>query len=178
MTARDSHSEEDRTGFDEERKERARARQKALAFLADMDRTKAQMKEKLLRAGFSPEIADDAIEYCESFGYIDDERYARHYAETAARKKSIRAVRYDLMRRGVSKSLIDDALREADSWDQYPLVLRLAQKKCGSGMSPSDPRDAQKIAASLSRKGFPSSLIRRALEELREQEDQEQSHIS
>ena len=46
-----------------------------------MDRTEAQLREKLLQAEFSPELVEEAVAYVKSFGYIDDERYVRNYIE-------------------------------------------------------------------------------------------------
>ena len=51
--------------------ERAGARGKALALLADMDRTESVLKEKLFRAGFSEEAALDALTYVKNLGYLD-----------------------------------------------------------------------------------------------------------
>jgi len=38
-----------------------------------MDRTEAQLREKLLKAEFEPETVEQAIAYVYSYGYLDDE---------------------------------------------------------------------------------------------------------
>ena len=54
-----------------------RAKQKALSLLQSMDRTKSELRERLLRQDFPEKIADEAVRYVESFGYVDDRRYVR-----------------------------------------------------------------------------------------------------
>ena len=52
-----------------------RARKRAMHLLERMDRTEAQLREKLLKAEFEPEFIEQAIAYVKSYGYLDDERY-------------------------------------------------------------------------------------------------------
>ena len=55
------------------------ARKKALALLEIRDRTTKELRERLLRCGYSQEEAEDALRYAASFGYVDDLRYAENY---------------------------------------------------------------------------------------------------
>ena len=50
------------------------AKLKALRLLERIDRTEAQLREKLLQAEFDSEMVEKAIAYVKSFGYINDER--------------------------------------------------------------------------------------------------------
>ena len=56
-----------------------RAKQKAMALLQSMDRTKSELKERLVKQEFPEEIADQAVRYVESFGYVDDRRYVESF---------------------------------------------------------------------------------------------------
>ena len=56
-----------------------RAKQKALSLLQSMDRTKSELRERLLRQDFPEKIADEAVRYVESFGYVDDRRYVESF---------------------------------------------------------------------------------------------------
>ena len=55
------------------------ARKKALRLLEHMDRTEKGLTDRLLRAGFSEELAEDAVSYVKDYGYINDRRYALNY---------------------------------------------------------------------------------------------------
>ena len=67
--------------------EMRRAKLRALHLLTALDRTEAQLREKL-QASYGEEAVETAIEYVKSFGYLDDERYVRVYIESKSRTKS------------------------------------------------------------------------------------------
>ena len=54
------------------------AKLKALRLLERMDRTEAQLREKLLQAEFDPEMVEKAIAYVKSFGYIASAKKSIH----------------------------------------------------------------------------------------------------
>lgn len=54
-----------------------RAKLRAMHLLNDMDRTESQLRTKLLNGDYPADIADEAIAYVKSFGYINDESYYR-----------------------------------------------------------------------------------------------------
>lgn len=119
-----------------------------------MDRTEAQLLEKLMEAGFSREIADQAMAYVRSFGYLNDARYARNYIESRMGRKSRRQLEQELeFQKGVSKELIRSAYEELEPVDEREAIRRALQKKRRS--SPQcDESQRQKLIASLLRKGF------------------------
>ena len=54
-----------------------RAKLKAMSLLKYQDRTRKELKDRLMRAEFPEFITEGAIAYVESFGYINDEEYVR-----------------------------------------------------------------------------------------------------
>ena len=91
-----------------------------------MDRTEAQLREKLLQAEFSPELVEDAIAYVKSYGYIDDERYVRNYIEYRREQKSRRQLEQELQyRKGVPQELIQKVYEDLEPADEKPLILSL-----------------------------------------------------
>ena len=149
--------------FDEER---AGAREKALVLLTDMDRTESGLRERLLRSGFSLEAAQDAVEYVRGCGYLDDERYARHYVEVMQGTRSRRRMEYDMTKKGLSRELIEAAMESAGPRDERPLIRSLAEKKARH-LDLSDPKSRMKLAAYLGRQGFQSADILSVLDEMR-----------
>ena len=69
-----------------------RAKQKALSLLQSMDRTKSELRERLLRQDFPEKIADEAVRYVESFGYVDDRRYVESFILSRKGRKSKREI--------------------------------------------------------------------------------------
>ena len=119
-----------------------------------MDRTEAQLREKLLQAEFSPELVEEAVAYVKSFGYIDDERYVRNYIEYRSSQKSRRQLEQELQfRKGVSPELIQKVYEELEPADEKPLIRRFLEKK-GDRPEITDEKTRRKLIAALLRKGF------------------------
>ncbi len=158
-----------RTGRDREdgESEEARAKHKALSLLTDRDRTVKELREKLERAGYGREAADAAVGYVTGYGYLDDMRFASHYIEVMRGSWSRKRIEYELGKRGVDRETLDAALLEAGEWDEKPLIGKLAEKYL-RGRSGADGAQREKLAASLSRKGFRISDIVSVLDTLSE----------
>lgn len=127
---------------------------KALKLLERMDRTEAQLREKLLAAEFAPEDVEQAIAYVKDFGYLDDERYVRNYIEYRMNQKSRRQLEQELQfRKGVDPELIRKVYEELEPADEKTLIRRQLEKKhfCPDAC---DEKQRQKLIASLLRKGF------------------------
>ena len=151
--------------YQSEEEERAGARKKALALLLDMDRTESGLRDRLLRSGFSEEAAADALEYVRGYGYVDDERYARHYVEVSRAKKSLRRIEYELGKKGLSREQIDAAISESADLNERPLIRELALKKLRH-MDSGDPSAMRKLAVYLGRQGFRTEDVMHVMEEV------------
>ena len=80
-----------------------------------MDRTEAQLREKLLNAEFAPALVEQAVAYVKSYGYLDDERYVRNYIEYRKDQKSRRQLEQELrFKKGVPSELIQKVYEELE----------------------------------------------------------------
>jgi regulatory protein len=144
--------------------ELTKAKKRALGLLTDMDRTEQQIRDRLTRSGFSPDVTEAAIAYVKSYGYIDDRRYADHYIEVYRSRKSRLKISFDLQKKGLGKEMIAEAFSRAASFDEKPLIRALLEKKLKS--LPADtPNRRQKLLAHLARKGFSTSDIISCIDE-------------
>ncbi len=147
-----------------EHEEGAGACRKALALLSAMDRTEAELREKLRRNGFSDEAAGEAVSYVKKLHYLDDERYARGYILSRQGRFSRQRIEYDLRRKGVSPEIIESAFDEAGEDNERELIRKLAEKKLRTLAG--EPKARQKLGAFLSRKGFRMSDVIAVMEEI------------
>ena len=156
MLDKDSFFEVDDTEEKSEKEikdEIRRAKLRALHLLTAMDRTEAQLREKL-QASYCEETVETAIEYVKSFGYLDDERYVRVYIESKSRSKSRKQIEQELIfRKGVSKEAVDRGFENAEVADVSEVILKYIQKK---RIDPKncDYEQKQKFFAYMMRKGF------------------------
>ncbi len=92
--------------------EKYRAMRRALSILSYGDNTRKTLAAKLIRAGFSREVADECVSECLRLGYIDEARQIERAALTEA-NRALRGKGYivkKLTARGYPVSLIGDVI--------------------------------------------------------------------
>lgn len=136
-----------------------------------------ELRDKLLRKeDFSDNDIDFAIDKLKECGYLNDENRARSLVNDKKNfsKKGPRYIALDLMRKGVDRDVIEEALEENYSEeDQLENCVYLARKKYSSySKKESDPYKLKsKVYGSLAQKGFSSSIITQAISEILSEED-------
>lgn len=141
-----------------------RARSRALHLLEKQDRTKSQLIDKLKRSEYPEEIIDDAIEYVESYNYIDDMRYAKQYIRLGCYKKSKKQLFFDLQKKGIDKSVAciayDEIAVEIDMKEEEDNIIRkIIAKKIPDNNA--TQKDIQKTYRYLLSKGFSYDEIKK-----------------
>ena len=143
-----------------------RAKLRCMNLLQSKDYTHRQLEDKLKQGDYPKEIIDEAIAYVESYGYVDDEKYVRNFIEYNSDKKSRIRIENDLMRKGIRRELIGkifDELQESGmEIDEITMIQNLLIKKNYNSQSATD-EERRRMYAFLSRKGFRSDVIGRAL---------------
>lgn len=139
-----------------------RAEGRLLHLLEKRDYTEEQLRIKL-KEGYYPESAVDyAIEKMKSYNYINDERYARRYAEFSIEKKTFRQVEQDLIKKGIDKKIITNILDELREENLGVSELELAKQlliKRHYDAKTADEKERAKQYRYLLSKGFSSSVI-------------------
>ena len=131
-----------------------RAKKRALFLLERMDRTESQLCEKLRQNGYPEECVTAAVEYVKQYHYIDDLRYAKQYIRYHQQKKSSQRLKLDLMKKGVGREQIEQALAELLEKRRYDAAQ-------------ADRREQQRMYQFLMRRGFKSGDILAVMREER-----------
>ena len=140
------------------------AKLKALSLLTDMDRTEAQLRQKLKQKSYEDDVVEQAIEYVKSFGYVNDTNYARRFVESRKKTKSKHEITAMLSQKGIHRDVISEAVAECyQPEDAYEAICSLVEKKCGSIEQCSD-KDKKKVFDYLLRKGFLYEEIRQVIQ--------------
>lgn len=146
----------------EEGAETGRALQVAYRFLNRRERTVAEMRSRLAREQEIPAAESEAaIAELLDYGYLDDARYARVFAEDRRNLDQWGAERITrgLSERGVGGELITAALAalsESSQQTELELATTLLAQRFPAG--PCRPRDREKAFGVLIRKGYDSDL--------------------
>lgn len=135
-----------------------RAKKRALHLLEQMDRTEQQLREKLRFSEYPESCVDDAIAYVKSFHYLDDQRYAEAFTRYKKEKLSRQQIKQKLMRKGVSRDIVADAIETEYDVDESVHIRSLLEKKHFSN-DEADEGEFRRVYNYLLRRGFRSSDI-------------------
>ena len=139
-----------------------RAKKRAMHLLEQMDRTERQLYDKLKQGGYPEPCIEQAIAYVKGFHYIDDLRYARCFVRSRQSRRSMGRIRTDLLRRGVARDTIEQALAEEYDADERATIRAIIEKRhydCGTA----DEREQRRMYQFLLRRGYRGSDILRVL---------------
>lgn len=148
-------------------------KQTALRYATYKSRTSEEVRRKMLEKDFAPEEAEYAVQFLEEFGYVDDSKYALAFIyETMKRKPAGESrLRQELLKRGVSKHVVEDALTQAfppetSRETALELALAAAQKKIRSLERKDPSKRKQALVGYLQRQGFSWAVIKNVLAEV------------
>jgi regulatory protein len=141
---------------------------RALNMLAFRARSSSELTRSLVRKGEEKAHVAWAIERLQEQGLLDDAAFARAFtrAKVVGGKQSRRRVQQDLARKGVSRTVADEAIDgvfEEEAVDQRVIVEEAARKKLRAlaGLDPAVQR--RRLYAFLARRGYDLDDIRAAI---------------
>ena len=152
---------------------------RALNMLAFRARSSAELARSLVRKGEPKALADRAVARLQEQGLLDDAAFAQSFtrAKVLGAQQSKRRVQQGLARKGVSRSITDDAIAtvfEEEGVDQRDVVEQAARKKLRSLMRLDPVVRRRRLYAFLARRGYDGEDIRVAMqavgEELRDEQ--------
>ena len=134
----------------------------ALRYLARFDRTAAQVESFLTRKGASAVQAKQTISRLSTLRYLDDRAFAERWIEmTLSRRPMGRArLEKELLVRGISKSLVEDVIRQGlRGRDEETLARRAVGLEGGRGRR----LLLRQTVSLLRRRGFEEETIERII---------------
>ena len=149
-----------------EQSDEKRAKEKALWLISYRDHSKRELETKISKTTDSSS-AKKAVERMEELGLINDEKYARRYAEELINVKhlSARGVKYKLNEKGIDRELIDQILEELDP-DPREHIRILIERKYKTALN--DEKGRRRAVAALQRMGYSWNDINAVLSEYTE----------
>ena len=135
---------------------------KAKHYCAYQERCHSEVKSKLYEWGLHPKEVDWVISALIEENYLNEERFAIHFAGGKFRVKNWGRVKikFELKQRQVSEYCIRKALQQIDEEDYYSTLHRLADEKLLSLHQEKNKLMLQKkLVDYLKQKGFETSLI-------------------
>lgn len=136
-----------------------RAFDKALRLLTYRSRSRKELKDRLARAGFEPEVVAKVDARLYELGLIDDPGFAKDFADQAlARGVSINLVRHELEDRGVAPEVVNVALAE-ESWGDLERARGVARRRALTYGDLPKATAFRRLAGYLAQKGYEEEVV-------------------
>ncbi len=141
-----------------------RAKLRAMHLLTDMDRTESQLRTKLKQGLYPDEIVEQALNYVKSFGYVEDENYAKRFVDSKKSVKSRKEIYAALCQKGIAKETIERAVEACyEEEGEQEAIRRILEKKHFFDKQATEA-ERTKIYGYLMRKGFRCEDIRQVIQ--------------
>lgn len=139
----------------------------AVKYLSVAPRSEKEVRDKLYKKGYRKSEVEDALARAKGYRYIDDERYARDFAEYYGAKTGRKKVEYKLVfEKGVSaeiaRAAVDDGISDEDEREK----ALTAARKYVAAKRITERKDLGKVGAHLYRNGFERGIIDGVLDEI------------
>jgi regulatory protein len=142
----------------------------ALRLVQARPRSTAELRERLRRKQFAPDVIEQTLERLRRIELLDDRAFARFWIENrnTCRPRGKQALRSELHRKGIDRAVIDTALDDAELvGDEQARALMLAQGVLARYASIADYATFQRrLGGYLQRRGFGYDTIKPVLEQL------------
>lgn len=129
---------------------------KAVDYIARAMKTTKQVRDYLTKKGYAEDVTNCVIEKLQGYKYLDDQAYARMYAEQSKTHKGECRIKQELLNKGISHADVDDQV-QVDADDQLTSAMSLAQKYLKN--KERDVKTMQKLQRFLLYRGFDFDVV-------------------
>ena len=138
------------------------ARALAYRYLAHRDRSARETAEHLKKKGCDEILVQETLRYLTEAKYLDDHRFAEHWARTRAENKQFGTfrLRQELLGKGITESIIEQTLDTLfASIKEIDLARAVVEKKLPSMQDLDPEKRKRRLVGLLQRKGFSTDII-------------------
>lgn len=143
-----------------------KAKSAAAKLISQKMYTCAEIHQRLVRKGFSPETAECVVGEFAKAGILNDEEYAKLYIHDAVcvNMKGMYRIKQELLMKGIAASIIEKAEQETEV-DGNAQLESYVEMKFGDRIF-SDWKEIEKAKAHLIRRGFGIYDVNKCFEKL------------
>ncbi len=146
---------------------REQTKEKALRYLEFRSHSEYELRQKLRMAGGIEEDIDFVVDFCNNYGFLNDEKFAIALAKDLCniKKWGKNRIKSELIHKGISPEFTEIALLEI--CDDEEELLKLAQKKLKGDF---ERKNCDKVIRYLIYRGYNIGDIKNAIERLKSDE--------
>jgi regulatory protein len=145
------------------------ARLAAFDLLARKSWSGRELTRRLRRRGAPDEIAQSVVADLTARGYVDDQAFARWWAEARARGRRVgsRRLRQELSAKGIPREMAEAAIAAAfEEVGEAERALEAARRRLPALTRGQRARAPARLADYLLRRGYPAAAVRQAVRAL------------
>jgi regulatory protein len=142
---------------------------KAMEAIGSRLHSRAELHKKLMRREYGEEVVNAVLDDLARLGYVDDERFAKTKALSAAQYKhhGRRRAFVELRKAGVTGEVADKALQDVYSEHDSAAVAKQLAEKQAARLKKLDPVVARRrLVGMLQRRGFDYESIKPVVDEV------------
>lgn len=147
--------------------EQRRAENVSMAALTRRGQSRWELEKTLVSRELDPEIVEAELDRLESVGLIDDAALAETVVRVGRERKGLGrgALVAELRRRHIDQEQIDAALDTVDDAGELAMAIDVAERRARQLRSLDHATAVRRLTGYMLRKGYPSSTVRRAVDE-------------
>jgi regulatory protein len=128
-----------------------------------------ELGRRLRRRGAPADVVRAVVAELESRGYLDDEAFARWWAQTRAEGRHVGSLRLrrELLAKGIPRELAATAVEAAfDEASELERAIEAGRRRLPALLRAAPDRASAKLAGYLLRRGYPGHLVQRVVKRL------------
>ncbi len=145
-----------------------KAKQYAFRLLKVRLRAEKELEKRLVLKNFSQETINQVINYLKVQGFIDDLNFAKALVNSRINynPRSKRLLKYELIKKGVSKEIAQTAVDEIGREDEQDFAGKIAERKFEKLKKEPQIVAKRRLIDYLRRRGFDSGIILKIIRKL------------
>ncbi|MBI4981916.1 MAG: regulatory protein RecX [Candidatus Omnitrophica bacterium] len=137
------------------------ARNYAFLLLKFRLRSENELYQRLVKKGFSIEVAKEVVNFLREKRFIDDKLFAKAWVDSRIKKPfGVRRIKQELLRKGMAQEVIDKQLAQIkENYSEIDVVRQISEERFKklSGVTPEAAK--RRVYGYLLRRGFSPEVI-------------------
>ena len=151
-----------------------KAKNKALRIIEKCIKTEWEIKDKLIKLGYSEDTVERVLEFLREYDFVNDKKYARMFIKQKITKEGKAKIKLELLRKGVSKEIIENEIDLIGDEEERDSALKLAEKRYRvlRKLETDDTKLYRKLFSYLIRRGYEYQEVKNILSDILKMDDE------
>lgn len=106
-----------------------RCKESAIKIIERSYKTEKEIRDKLKQKGYEEKQINNSIDFLKEYNFINDNTYAKAFIKDKLSSKGSKKIKYDLMKKGIAKDIIEENLIKVDKNEEKEVALNVGRKK-------------------------------------------------